>query len=507
MESFDNTNPQAGADSTPAGTPMYGSDQAEPPFARPKASEPQQAPAYDPPFERNAGVPLPGATPLKQLVEKQQSVAPVQGYVVDIDNAPEETPEEIMGTVSGYLEAYDNLLGETPTKSQEPSAPAVEREPVVHAPTTPPPVVEQKKDEMWSEPVSPPPVHNPPPDQQPVLAIQLTEDERQERENGKITTRNVFDGLNVSIDVNKIVLSESNKLVQMTSMESVFNAVPTMKVILTQSGWWGEMSALSMAEINSINLSTNDPYTDTRRQYQILHKHIESSNLGKIGFNDFLKATAFYDVDSLYYGCYCMTFPGENEFEITCPSCQKKTVAIITNNSLFKRPSAETIAKVKQLRNTVATPQELVAASLLSETHRVALPDSKMVVELRSPTLEDYLENLNGITPEQADKYASAVGIRAFVSRLFMLDIPATKRANEPRFFEVHGDVLFEALCRLSKVDGKTVSTAIEGDVKRYIIGYSLKPFPCRNCNDTIPEMPVNMERVLFTQIAKEVRS
>ena len=63
---------------------------------------------------------------------------------------------------------------------------------------------------------------------------------------------------------------------------------------------------------------------------------------------------------------------------------------------------------------------------------------------------------------------------------------------------------LLDLLLKLSVKDGKTLEKSIEKRGKKLEITYSIKNAKCQHCGDTLEDIPIDLERLLFTRINRE---
>jgi hypothetical protein len=321
---------------------------------------------------------------------------------------------------------------------------------------------------------------------------------------GKITRRANTD-LGFTIDLDNLTLIETDAVSKEAALKDGWAVKDTIQVVLTQSGYSVEMSALSMAEIQAIQASSTDVYTEKFRLLRTAYDHIEHSSLGKFGFQDWLKFTSYYDLNTLYYGMYCMTFPDKNPFDIACGSCGKDTSIEVDNSSLIQtpaRPSAITAAK--NVAMLYKDPKAALKAAQLQKPQKLLLPESKLVLGLRNPTLEDYLDLVRMVTPQMVRDSQKLIGMMLFTKIMLKIDIRQSRSEGKAISHEIDRDDWFETLNKVSIIDGRVLQDKLDEMSTNGRVDFAIRSCNCMHCEQTLPEIPIDIENVLFVKIAQE---
>lgn len=314
----------------------------------------------------------------------------------------------------------------------------------------------------------------------------------------------------IKVDLNNIVIDRNvNDFVINHVKDEVFNSHATTQVVCCQSGYVAQLSALKNNEMQSIMSTDADLYNSKKTLYKYVHKHIEDTSIGKMGFEEFQKNTSYFDMETLLYGIYCQTFPYENSFNTQCnkPDCRKATPVMVNNNTLVEaRGNAEdTFAMVNKLINAKdLDAKALKEQSMIHKTKRVILDDSKVIVDLVIPTLYDYLENtLKGVNPQFMQDYTDAIGMYLFVSNIFIPNVDVLKRTGNLTYIPIEGKIeKIMTLADLPYNDNLQLSEEITNYTDTYKISYSIKGARCQECGDIMDPIPVSIEEVLFRRIS-----
>ena len=327
-------------------------------------------------------------------------------------------------------------------------------------------------------------------------------------QDAKLEGQNKFNNIldKIQIDLNSIEIVEKPAFEKLRDFEAVFKKKATFQIVAVQSGFSAHMSALKMQDIHNITNSTLDAYEHKKIMYQTIHSHIEDSSIGRIGFNDWLKLTSYHDFPTFLYGIYCQTYPESNEFEITCGSCKELTKISMNNESLIETYNEGIVLeKIREIISSSKTLEDLIGKSLVHTTTRILLPNSKLIIDIQTPSLWDHLELLKTANNNAIKNYGETIGLVLFIKNIYMIDYQSTMATGKPKYYPLNDKNEFVNVVReLSKDDGKFLETSVNERIERYAITYSIQNTKCSKCNDNLGSLPVDMETALFTQLRKE---
>ena len=311
---------------------------------------------------------------------------------------------------------------------------------------------------------------------------------------------------NFKVDLNNLEFVEKTVFNQKEDYDAVFNKKSVFDVVACQSAYSASMSAFNMSDVNSIMNSNVDRYKSRQRMYKAVFNHIEAMSIPKPGFNDWLKITSFGDWDTLLFGIYAQTFPDNNDFDIKCGHCGKETSVTIDNNALIETKDADIYGKIKEVVSGLNDPMMLVEGSQVHKFERVMLNDSKCVVEVQTPSLEDYLTILKNTDPQVLENYAETISVMMFIKNFYLPNLAASKATGSAKYSKVAmgGTEILNVLTKLSVNDGKQLEKIIEDRIEKYAISYSINNAVCQHCKDTLESITVDLETLLFTRINKD---
>lgn len=305
---------------------------------------------------------------------------------------------------------------------------------------------------------------------------------------------------NINIDLNNITISDSlNSLEKHTNLDLVFNSKPTFQVALPQSCYTTYMEALKFSDIDAITNSTMDEYHTTLKMYQIIHSRIQATSIGSISFETFCECTSFLDLQNLFYGLHMQTFPGDTSFDFKCIHCKHAFTHNIPNDSLIYSKDEKIFERLEEVAKNSDTPQKVKEGSLLAEHKRICLEQSKTIVDIRIPSLQDQLDLLKSVPAEKMQEMSEDLATMLFIKGVLVLNVPETLEKKSAIYYPINGiKNQINILKQLSINDTKQLATAIDEWTDKYKTEYKIPNFKCPSCKKDLGDMPVDMEAVLF---------
>lgn len=324
----------------------------------------------------------------------------------------------------------------------------------------------------------------------------------------KISTRGNDPKLNfldkISVDLKEVTVVKKPAIQQVDDINTLFNTnVATFTVTCCQSGYWASMSGLTLAEKNAINNSDGGSIFQFRQKlYKTVYNKIQAMSIPKPTFNNWLKITSFSDLSTLLFGIYCQTFIDNNDFDITCGKCGNTTSATVNNQSLVEVRDRSVFEKRDEIISTIENGEQLVAKSIVHKDERIILDESKIIVDVATPSLHDHLTLLQSSKQETLQDYADTFSAMLFISHLYMLDIKETYNTGHAVYYEVTDKArILSILLKLSNNDGEQLENAIQDKLGKYQINYEIHNVTCSHCKTKLPGIPVDIETILFTRL------
>jgi len=311
---------------------------------------------------------------------------------------------------------------------------------------------------------------------------------------------------NITVDLNNVEITTKSALNAQEDMDLIFDTTKsTFTVVCCQSGYSASLSGLTLAQKNAINNSEDDAFKSRQRLYKIIYNLIQRMNIPKPNFDEWLKITSFGDLNTLLFAIYCQTFVDNNDFDITCGNCNKVTSVTINNQSLVEARDKSVYAKIDEVIFNTKDPAEIVNTSIVHKNNRIMLNESKIIFDICTPSLYDHLALLKKANPKTIAEYAEAFSSMLFISHVYMPDLRASYQQNKPVYYEITSSPsILNILLNLSNSDGEQLENAIEDKLSKYQITYEIHNATCMHCNKKLPNIPVDIETILFTRINRQ---
>ena len=293
--------------------------------------------------------------------------------------------------------------------------------------------------------------------------------------------------------------------------ETVF----TTKVVLPRSGYTANVRGMSSPEIRNYSRTASnlDSYGYLKYKYQELYKRITETSLGEMDFDTFLKRTALMEYEILNHGLFSSTFPDKSQYPFSCPKCEAKDTFIYYNKDFIdyqeddEEKKEAILEDLRQVLKGQLDPIKLFEEAATANYIRRYLKHSKIIVELRHPTLYDHLNDVTkNLTEQMIDENEEIVNILPFIHKVYF-PTEETIDDERPEYFALDEvPLMIQALNTLDTEDDASLSQAISDEIlSKYRIKFSIKPPACRLCGfkpdkeyiDSFDSMLFTMHQIL----------
>lgn len=280
------------------------------------------------------------------------------------------------------------------------------------------------------------------------------------------------------------------------------NTKPTYNVVALQSAYEAKMSALTMVDKSNIRNSTDTPHAVRRKIYEIIYNHIETMSVQKPAFEDWLKVTSYWDVETLLFGIYAQTYSHNNSFDITCPVCKEKNRVRADAEVLVQVRDPDSYQQVRDIIAEVSNWTELKGKSQVGQTIRFMLPKSKTIVIAKSPSLYEHLNMLKSYNPS-IPSVGEVFAFSLFIKELLIPDMDQVTKGNAV-FAKVTGrDDIHRVVTKMNSDDEDYFNDKIRELSDKFKIEFALEKFNCTTpgCTKEFDQIPLDIENLLFFRI------
>ena len=300
------------------------------------------------------------------------------------------------------------------------------------------------------------------------------------------------------IDLSKISVVDSNAIEKENDIRhALYGGKSAFQIVAAQSGYMAKVSPLVNKDVINLLYSNLSRYEYRKSVYKVIYDKIIAISSCNMTFEGWLKATSVEDIETFYYGVYCATFPNQGTFSFMCPNCGNEETLKIEHNNLVKTANKTKMKNlIREVSTNAITQEAMQKYSLVGKTEAFQLSDSRIIVELRTPSLWDSLEILRVVPESVIDRDTTSVTNMLYVKRFL---IPSKNADGYTEQLD-HQEVL-RIIDNLTLDDANDLQEAISERVDDNRISYSIKNIKCPRCANEIKETPISIEDILFTLI------
>jgi hypothetical protein len=320
----------------------------------------------------------------------------------------------------------------------------------------------------------------------------------------------VAKALAVDIGANQI-LGSAGSLALQEAMNAVIKRAsgPVFKVAALQSGYTVEFGALNFEETARLQASAVDAHAARVKLLRVVHGRMISLSCGPIRFEDWLKITAQGDYDTLLYGLYAATYPGENEFDVRCRHCGHENKIRSDVGALARIEGSGVMDEIKQLLDPNANYKGAIQKSLVGRRVQRQLPTTGIVAEVTNPSLQDYLDGVQWFVQNQdratGELPANLAGNETIRTLVMYIPRALVQVPGSQQFLEVKGaQQIHNMIGKLPRADGQALVDAVDAEVRDLSISYQLPSFNCGGCGKRNEDLVLDFENLLFFKLREK---
>lgn len=330
-------------------------------------------------------------------------------------------------------------------------------------------------------------------------------------ENMKESNKNLLDMFDDLDNLYKVDDSVSGTIKKnlLLGENNVGNTI-TEKVILPISSYTAYMSGLSMSDKINVKHTNRNDYDFHTVLFRMVYNHIVEMEPKKPDFATWKKITAYNDLRVLYYGLYAATYRQGNEYDIKCDNedCGEENRVITNQDSIVQVEDENIFNKINDITTKVRKFEDIGEISELGVTKRIKLPLSNMIIEVKNPSLDDYLEFVKNYPRE--DKRYKHLGeiyeLCMFTNKIFLVNKEETEKTGRLCVYEPFTQV--EDFIRIysNKIDiseDELLATGINELITKYLINYQIPKFSCTNCGHDMGPYPADPRDLLFPRLSR----
>lgn len=330
--------------------------------------------------------------------------------------------------------------------------------------------------------------------------INFTPEEREKLEHVKKIRLEEVETVNIKAFKTK--KSKRNSLDKILKRQPILHSTP---IVLPASGYTAVVRGCSTYELISLMSSTENPLIDAETKWSLIHSKLEDTSLGKMNFNDFLRATAAVDYNMFIYGILCATYPDDDKIPLKCqaPNCGKEFEHKYSVKSLIRAEKMsdklkEMVANVIDHSHTEEMAKKVHEESPVNQVKAIKLPVSGIVMDLYVQSAYDLIYNsIKALQENKEEKYNQASVLSTVVKTAYVPDPDSDP--NDPEYFEFSDAMdITKIIFSLTDKDILVLSKQSEVIFDDLTFEFGLMNVKCPHCGHYRETVPFDIESILF---------
>lgn len=284
-------------------------------------------------------------------------------------------------------------------------------------------------------------------------------------------------------------------------------AVGTTIVPLVASRYRARMKGLGYGQLGDLIINPQSPkFEQYHKSYSVIYNSIVSTSIHEFkNFEDFLKNTAFMDMDTLLYGLVVSTYPEVDTIGLECRRCGRQFEHQYITRDLMDLKHADT-KYLENLNKLMSVPsdqfEKYAADGPLHKRKLIRLPNSKYYIEFGLASAYDYLYQVIGnlMDPAFALNHKDDINGIMQMNAVYLGMIRSISIEKTPGHlvrYESFEDMI-QMLYYLPPDDLQILIAYLAKYNESYSINFSVKNSTCPNCGLKTPYSDVNMQDIIF---------
>jgi len=291
----------------------------------------------------------------------------------------------------------------------------------------------------------------------------------------------------------------------LSAIQNMTKDAPSFKVALLQSGFTVEVTPLHYRDMTRLLASSSDNYASQVRLLRTAHRQIVSWSCPPMDFDAFVDNCAHGDKETLLYGLYGATYPGDSEFDVPCKHCGHINKVRFGVSSIVRAEDPAVYGEIARLLDPSTDFKGAVQKSTVNDTRRVRLPGG-MIVTVQNPPLRVFLANLQRFAalndPKTGQVRTEAEGLDSIISiSMYIKEVHLPDPKGRGYISITDGAQKLDAISKLLGDDPAQLQLAIGKIVKELEVTYRMPAFNCAACTKVNDKMELSIEEVLFTKL------
>lgn len=315
-------------------------------------------------------------------------------------------------------------------------------------------------------------------------------------------------------DLSNMNVTDSNDFSSVDIMTAINSAVATkhgtFRAVALKSGYAFEVEPLRFAEIERLITAVGDTHSEQVKLIKTVYDKIKWFSCGHLSYTDFINCTAYDDFDTILYALYSATYAGDNKYPITCQNCGEENNIEVNTDKLISKVDEEKLRRVRTILSDASTSGKSEMLPL-DMREKLRLRGSGIVVEYGVSSIGDFLSGLarmqSGLmNPKTGKMDTSKSELTSMIDFELAIDYMYVPNPKAPGNYVKIADKsqINTILTKLSYIDGPQFKKHLNAMREKYRVDYTIPKFDCLHCGTTSPELALNFEQLLFTEMNQE---
>lgn len=283
-------------------------------------------------------------------------------------------------------------------------------------------------------------------------------------------------------------------------------------ITLPASRYTARMKGLSFGEMGDIAVNPEHmTFEQLNKKLSVIYHNMINPSIGEFkSYDDFLKNTAYVDIEMCMFGLACSTLPENDTITLRCTrrNCGKEYDVTYSPRALiqFEDMSEDALKAINDI--TSASSPEAIAAehekSSLANLKAIRLPASGFIVELGLASAYDFLhgisalilgDGLKNIFPDDVN------GMKAVLSSFLTFTRSVSIPCGDGSYDKFTGpEDIVQALYDL-KQDDITIMVALAKKYSdAYNVSFAITDVACPHCGTKTKKVPLDIANLVFTK-------
>lgn len=204
-------------------------------------------------------------------------------------------------------------------------------------------------------------------------------------------------------------------------------------IVLPASGYTANILGLSSHELLTLVNSTQNPVLDMQTRWSLIHSKLESSSIGDMDYDTFMKSTSVSDFNVLVFGLLCATYPEDDNVTMSCenPECKHNNpenpyLHSYSTRSLLRVEKMSEVLQLQVRKIIDNATMELAARQVhadapINQSVRYVLPHSRIIIEHSDQTAYDFVnKSLPTMASNLEEKYQPAAILSTMIRAMYV---------------------------------------------------------------------------------------